>query len=272
MNDVQMYTDRAVELAMTHGPGVIQAILVLIIGLWVIRLVLKGIDRAMERSNIDVSLRKFLRSLVSIGLKAMLIISVAAMVGIETTSFVAVIGAAGLAVGLALQGTLSNFAGGVLILLFKPYTVGDVVEAAGYTGKVHEIQIFTTVLKTPDNKTIIIPNGELSNSSLTNYSTEATRRVDMVFGIGYEDDIAKAKAVLNRLIAEDDRILKDPEHQVVVGELADSSVNFKVRVWCNAADYWSIYFDMHEKVKLTFDAEGLSIPFPQQDVHMHQVS
>ena len=272
MGEMQNYSEAAMALVFKYGPNLLIAILVLLVGLWIIRMIVKGVDRAMGRGDLDVSLRKFLRSLISIGLKVMLIISVISMIGIETTSFIAVIGAAGLAVGLALQGTLANFAGGVLILLFKPFKVGDVLEAAGYTGKVDEIQIFTTIMKTPDNKTIIIPNGPLSNSSLTNYSTEPTRRVDMVFGIGYEDDIAKAKSVLNRLIEEDERISKDPAPQVVVGELADSSVNFKVRVWCNAADYWGIYFDMHEKVKLTFDAEGLSIPYPQQDVHMHQVS
>lgn len=198
----------------------------------------------------------------------MLVISVVTILGISTTSFVAIIGAAGLAVGLALQGGLANFAGGVLILIFKPFKVGDVLEAQGYTGKVHEIQVFNTILKTPDNKTIIIPNGGLSNGSMVNYSTEPTRRVDMTFGIGYSDDIAKAKSVLQKLIDSDSRILKDPAPMIVVSELADSSVNFAVRTWCNAADYWGIFFDMQEKVKLEFDKENISIPYPQTDVHV----
>lgn len=250
------------------GPSLIGAILVLIIGFWLIKLIVKGIDKAMQKSDMDVSLRKFLKSFLGIVLKIMLLITVASMVGIKTTSFVAILGAAGLAVGMALSGNLSNFAGGVLILVFKPFKVGDVIDAQGYTGKVNEIQVFHTILKTPDNKTIIIPNGALSNGSMTNFSTEPTRRVDMTFGIGYGDDIAKTKAVLKQLVDADSRILKDPEPFIAVSELADSSVNFAVRVWCNAADYWDIYFNMHENVKLTFDKEQISIPFPQQDVHL----
>ncbi|MCK5454683.1 MAG: mechanosensitive ion channel, partial [Calditrichia bacterium] len=173
---------------------------------------------------------------------------------------------------LSLQGSLANFAGGVLILLFKPFKVGDFIETQGYLGVVHSIQIFNTVLKTPDNKRIIIPNGPVSSGSLTNFSAETQRRVDMVFGIGYQDDIAKAKKVLNGLINEDQRILKEPEPLVVVSELGDSSVNLTVRVWVNSADYWGVYFDMQENVKLTFDKEGLSIPFPQRDVHLYQTT
>ena len=194
------------------------------------------------------------------------------MIGIETTSFVAIIGAAGLAVGLALQGSLANFAGGVLILLFKPFKVGDVVETQGYLGKVHEIRIFNTVMKTFDNKTIIIPNGAVSGSSIVNFSTEPQRRVDMTFGIGYGDDIKKAKQILQNLVDADSRILKEPAPQIALSELGDSSVNFVVRVWCEAAEYWNIYFEMQEKVKMTFDQEGISIPFPQRDVHLYQTN
>jgi small conductance mechanosensitive channel len=192
------------------------------------------------------------------------------MVGIATTSFVAILGAAGLAIGLALQGSLANFAGGVLILLFKPFKVGDYIEAQGYSGTVNEIQIFNTILKSLDNKTIIIPNGNLSNDCITNYSTEPLRRVDFVFGIGYEDDIKKAKEVLLTIIKSDSRVLKEPEPFVSIGELGDSSVNFTVRVWCNKEAYWDVYFDMFEKVKLEFDKQGISIPFPQRDVHLYQ--
>jgi small conductance mechanosensitive channel len=192
------------------------------------------------------------------------------MIGIEMTSFVAILGAAGLAVGLALSGTLQNFAGGVMILAFKPFKVGDFIDAQGYMGTVSEIQIFNTILKTPDNKTIIIPNGGLSTSSMTNFSTEPKRRVDWTFGVGYGDDAEKTKAVLRKLIDEDSRILQDPEPFIALSELADSSVNFVVRAWVNAADYWAVFFDMNDKVYKTFDKEGLNIPYPQMDVHVHQ--
>jgi small conductance mechanosensitive channel len=269
-NSASEYTESAIELAMTYVPQLAFAIVVLLIGLWVIKRVIKLMHKGMERSSTEPTLAKFLGNLVSIGLKALLLISVASMVGIETTSFIAILGAAGLAVGLALQGTLANFAGGVLILLFRPFKVGDFVEAQGVMGTVAEIEIFNTVIKTGDNKRIIVPNGAVSNGIITNFSAEATRRVDFVFGIGYGDDIAKAKGILQRLVEEESRSLSDPAPMIVVSELADSSVNFTVRVWVNAADYWGVYFDLTEKVKLTFDQEGISIPFPQSDVHVHQ--
>ena len=272
VDGASQYVDTAMELAMAYVPKLVLAIVVLLIGLWLIKRVVKLMHKGMERSSTEPTLAKFLGNLVSIGLKALLLISVASMIGIETTAFIALLGAAGLAIGLALQGTLANFAGGVLVLLFRPYKVGDFVEAQGVTGTVAEIQIFNTVIKTGDNKRIIVPNGAISNGIITNFSAEPTRRVDFVFGIGYEDDIGKAKAVLQRLVAEDSRSLADPAPMIVVSELADSSVNFTVRVWVNAADYWGLYFDLTEKVKLTFDREGISIPFPQSDVHMHQVS
>ena len=271
MDSIEKYSDQIVSMGLVYGPQLLLAIVVLIVGFWIIKKVVGLMDRALTAKDTELTLKRFLESLTSIILKALLLISVASMVGIETTSFVAIIGAAGLAIGLALQGSLANFAGGVLLLLFRPYKVGDFIETQGHAGVVHSIQIFTTVLKTPDNKTIIIPNGPIANGSITNYSTEATRRVDMVFGIGYGDDIDKAKGILQRLIGDDSRILKDPEAAILLSELADSSVNFTVRAWVNAADYWGVFFDMHESVKKAFDAEGISIPFPQQDVHMHQV-
>jgi small conductance mechanosensitive channel len=228
--------------------------------------------KAMERSSAEPTLSKFLSSMVSIGLKALLLISVASMVGIETTSFIAILAAAGLAIGLALQGTLANFAGGVLVLMFRPYRIGDFIEAQDISGTVVEIQIFNTVLKTGDNKRIIVPNGLISNGIVTNYSTEATRRVDFVFGIGYEADIGKAKAIITRLLEADERAIADPTPLVVVSELADSSVNLTVRVWANASDYSGLLYALTENVKLAFDAEGISIPYPQQDVHVHQAS
>lgn len=270
MNTVMSFTDQAIEVAKTYGPQLLLAIVTLIVGFWIIRIIANLINNAMKRANLEVSLRRFLSSFISIILKILLLISVASMVGIATTSFVAILGAAGLAVGLALQGSLANFAGGVLILLFKPFKVGDFIDAQGYTGTVHAIQVFSTILKTPDNKTVIIPNGSLSNGSMINFSTEPTRRVDMTFGIGYGDDIAKAKSILKRLVEAESRALKEPAYQVVLSELADSSVNFTVRVWCNATDYWDIYFDMQEEVKNAFDKEGISIPFPQRDVHLYQ--
>ncbi len=265
------YADTVIEMAVTWGPKVIMALLVLIIGLWIIKKVVAGFTAGMERSNTDPTLAKFLASMASIVLKVLLVISVAGMVGIETTSFIAVLGAAGLAIGLALQGSLANFAGGVLVLLFRPYKVGDFVDAQGVAGTVAEIQIFNTIIRTGDNKRVIVPNGAISNGIITNFSAEATRRVDFVFGIGYGDDIAKAKATLQRILSEDARIHSEPAPMVVVSELADSSVNFTVRAWADAGDYWGIYFDTTEKVKVVFDQEGISIPFPQQDVHMHQV-
>ena len=270
MDDLQVYTDQAITMIMNYGPKLLLAMVTLIVGLWIIKAFVKGVGRTMERSKTDESLRRFLHSLIEIFLKAMLVISVAGMVGIEMTSFIAVLGAAGLAVGLALQGSLANFAGGVLILLFKPYEIGDFIDGAGNSGTVKEVQVFNTILKTPDNKTVIIPNGVLSNASITNFSTESTRRVDMTFGIGYTDDIKQAKSLLLKMLEHDERVLQNPEPVVVVSELADSSVNFTVRAWCNGADYWGIYFDMQENVKLQFDKAGISIPFPQQDVHVYK--
>ena len=268
MDQYQGYIDTAVEMLIQYAPKAILAIVTLIIGLWIIKFIVKGMGKALEKSKVEESLKKFLGSLFGAILKIMLLISVASMIGIETTSFIAIIGAAGLAVGLALQGGLANFAGGVLILLFKPFKVGDYIDAQGYSGSVKEIQIFNTVLKTPDNKIIIIPNGGLSSGSITNFSIEATRRVDMTFGIGYGDDLKKAKETLNSIANADNRVLKDPAPMIVVSELADSSVNFAFRVWVNAADYWGLFFDMQETVKLEFDKQGISIPFPQQDVHL----
>ncbi|WP_207063787.1 mechanosensitive ion channel family protein [Motiliproteus sp. SC1-56] len=265
------YKDMAIEYGVLYGGKLLMAIITLLLGLWLIRYLVRGLDRVLKAAKVEDTLASFLDKLASITLKVLLLVSVASMVGIKTTSFIAILGAAGLAVGLALQGSLANFAGGVLILLFKPFKVGDYIEAQGHSGTVKEIQIFNTVLHTVDRKTIIIPNGNLSNGSIINFSLSPIRRVDMVFGISYDDDLRKAKAILQRLVAEDDRILTDPASQVVLSALADSSVNFSVRAFVNAPDYWDVFFEMQEKVKLTFDEEGISIPYPQQDVHLHQV-
>lgn len=270
--DMSKYMDMAIEMTMNYGPRLILAIIVLIVGLWIVNRVVALMGKGMEKSNTEPTLARFLGNLVSIGLKALVLISVAGMIGIQTTSFIAILGAAGLAVGLALQGSLANFAGGVLVLLFKPYKVGDFVEAQGIGGTVKEIQIFNTIINTPDNKRIIVPNGAISNGIITNYSAEPTRRVDFVFGIGYGDNIAKAKDVIKGLVEKDERIFDDPAFQIVVSNLGDSSVDITVRVWANASDYWGIKFDLTERVKLAFDEAGISIPFPQRDVHLYQES
>ncbi len=265
---VNEYLDLITEMAIGYGPKLILAILTLLVGLWVISAFVGGLRKGFEKSGMEPSLRGFLVSLISIGLKALLVISVASMVGIATTSFIAVLGAAGLAVGLALQGSLANFAGGVLILIFKPYKVGDFIDAGGVAGSVKKIEIFSTIMTTPDNKTIIVPNGAISNSPITNFSTQPTRRVDIVFGIGYDDDMKKAKDILMGLIEADERILKDPEPMVVVSNLGDSAVDITTRSWVNAADYWGVYFDLMENGKRAFDENGISIPYPQTDVHL----
>lgn len=258
--------NQAMSLVMTYAPKVVLAIVTLIVGLWLINRFVGVLDNKLGKK--DPTLNKFLCGLLSVILKILLLISVASMVGIATTSFIAIVGAAGLAVGLALQGSLANFAGGVLILIFKPFKVGDVIDAQGYLGSVREISILYTIVDTFDNRRIVIPNGQLANASLTNLSAYETRRCDMSFGIGYGDDIDKAKAVCKRLIEEDERALKDPEPLIVVGALGESSVDLTVRAWTKSADLWPFYWDMHEKVKKAFDAEGISIPFPQRDVHM----
>lgn len=261
--------ERLTDLAIVYGPKLVGSILVLFLGFWVIKALTGAFGKMLDKRKVNASLTPFLKSLVSSILKVLLIISVLGMIGIQMTSFIAILGAVGLAVGMALSGTLQNFAGGVMILIFKPFKVGDYITAQGHSGTVNEIQIFNTILKTPDNKTIIVPNAELSNSSLTNFSKEEKRRVDWTVGIAYGDDINKAKAVIKRLADNDKRILKDPAVFIAVSELGESSVNFAVRAWVNAADYWSVFFEMNENIYNTFAKEGLNIPFPQMDVHVH---
>ena len=266
------WLDLLVQYATDYGLKILAAIAIFIIGRLVVGIVAGFVRRMMARSKADETLTKFVVSLTRIGLLTIVIIAVLGALGIETASFVAVIGAAGLAVGFALQGSLSNFASGVMLIIFRPFKAGDYVEAGGQAGSVESIQIFNTIMKTPDNKKVIIPNSAVTGGNIVNYSAHETRRVDLVFGIGYGDDIKKAKTTLEQILAADSRILKDPAPTVAVLELADSSVNFAVRPWVNTADYWAVYFDLTEKVKLTFDEQGISIPFPQQDVHMHQAT
>ncbi len=268
LQGMEKHLDKLIDLGVVWGPKLIGAIVVLIIGLFVVKLIAGGIDKVLTKKNVDPSLRPFIVGMTRTVLKVMVIISVMGMVGIQMTSFIAILGAAGLAVGMALSGTLQNFAGGVMILSFRPFNVGDYIEAQGHAGTVSSIQIFNTILTTPDNKTIIIPNGGLSTSSMINYSTQEERRVDWTFGIAYGDDIDKAREVLIELLNSNDKVLKDPEVFVEVKELADSSVNFAVRAWVKGADYWDVFFYMPQNVYKTFAEKGLSIPFPQMDVHL----
>ena len=265
--------DQMLEILRTQGVelaiNVAVAIAIFYIGKLVVSMVVRGMRKVMQKQEVDKTLETFVTNLVRMVLMVVVAIAAISALGIETTSFIAIFGAAGLAVGLALQGSLSNFAAGVLIVLFRPYRVGDYVEAAGISGSVEQVQILTTILKTPDNKRIIVPNGQIMDSIITNYSANDTRRVDMVVGVSYGDDLDKVHSVLKELVAADDRILDDPACTIAVSELGDSSVNFVVRPWVNTGDYWDVYFDLTETIKKRFDAEGVSIPFPQRDVHLN---
>ncbi len=259
------------DISAAYGLKIIGAIAILVIGRMIAGILTRVVAKLLKKSNTDETLTKFFTRLTKIALNTFIMLAALGTLGVETTSFVAIIGAAGLAVGFALQGSLSNLASGVMLIAFRPFKIGDFVEAGGTSGSIEAIQIFNTIMNTPDNKMVIVPNSNITGGNIINFSARDTRRIDMVFGIGYDDDIRKAKDVLLRLANEDDRILKDPATTVAVSELADSSVNFVVRPWVKTADYWGVFFDLTEKVKLTFDAEGISIPYPQQDVHMHQV-
>lgn len=267
---MDVFLSKMVDLGIAVGSKILFALLVLVVGRWIVRRLNKLLNRILTKREVEASLTTFVRSLVSITLNLLLIIVIIGILGIETSSFIALFASAGVAVGMALSGTLQNFAGGVMILLFKPFRVGDFIEAQGQSGTVREIQIFNTILTTSDNKVIIIPNGGLSTGLMKNYSKEATRRVDWEFGIAYGDDYTKAKAVLSRLLDAETRVMKDPAYFIALTSLGESSVNIVVRAWVNASDYWGVYFDMNEKVYKTFAEENLNIPFPQLDVHLHQ--
>ena len=268
--DYQQILAKVWELVTIYGLRVLAAIVILIIGRWISMGIRNLVKRLMMKSNVDETVAKFAANLTYVALLAFVILAALGQLGIQTTSFVAVLGAAGLAIGLALQGSLANFAAGFLMIIFRPFRVGDYIEGAGVAGTVEEIQIFTTTLKTPDNKTVIIPNAKLTGDNIVNWTVKGTRRVDLVFGIGYGDDIDKARQTLKDVLDKDSRILKDPPYQISLSELADSSVNFVVRPWVKAADYWNVYFDTTENVKKAFDANDISIPFPQRDVHIYQ--
>ncbi|MDX1515964.1 MAG: mechanosensitive ion channel [Woeseiaceae bacterium] len=246
------------------------ALVIIIVGRIVVGIVVGGIRAAMRKNSVEKTLETFLCNLIRWLLMVVVVIAAIAQLGIQTTSFIAVFGAAGLAIGLALQGSLSNFAAGVLIVLFRPYKVGDWVEAAGVSGSVEQVQILTTILKTGDNRRVVVPNSQIMNSVITNYSANDTRRIDLVIGVSYDDDLDKTRKTLEDILAAEDRILDEPAPQIAVSELADNSVNFVVRPWVNTPDYWGVRFDLVEKIKKRFDAEGISFPFPQRDVHLYQ--
>ena len=259
---------KLVDLSVSLGSKLITALIVFLVGRWIIRKLNRLLIKIMEKRQVEASLFSFTRSLVKITLNFILVIILISVLGIETSSFIALFASAGVAIGMALSGTLQNFAGGVMILLFKPFKVGDFIEAQGQSGSVKEIQIFNTIISTPDNKIIIIPNGGLSTGITKNYSKEEMRRVDWEFGIAYGDNYDTAKKVIEKLLASDERILKEPAYFIALNSLGASSVNLVVRAWVKAGDYWDVYFGMNEKVYKTFAEENLNIPFPQMDVHI----
>lgn len=268
MDMVEGYLDTFVSTILHFSSRFFLALLVLWVGFWIIKRIVNVVDRSMMKRKVETTLHKFLLSIINIALKSIALIIFASMIGVETASLIALLGAAGLAIGLALQGSLANFAGGIIILFFRPFKAGDIIEAQGFVGRIEEIQIFNTILITFDNRKIFIPNGLLSNGCLVNDTSQYTRRVDMKYGVSYQDYIPRVREVVQAVLDADERILKSPAPDIFVGQHADSAIVFFVRPWVKTEDYWPVYFDMHEKIKLAFDSEGISIPFPQRDVHM----
>lgn len=266
---MEVWLERIQEIVTVSGVNLLAALAILVLGKWAAGFLRRFSEKVMTKARIDHTLVTFVGNLVYAALLVFVVLAALNKLGIQTTSLIAVIGAAGLAVGLALQGSLSNFAAGVLLIIFRPFKKGDYVETAGTTGTVEEIQIFTTMLVTPDNKMIIVPNSKVISDNIINISARSMRRVDFVFGVGYTEDIDKVKEVINQVLTEDHRVLKEPAPFVGVLALADSSVNFAVRPWVHTADYWPVFFDMNEKMKKRFDTEGITIPFPQRDIHLH---
>ena len=264
------WQDKLIQFGIDYGGKLIAALLIFFIGRWVIKIIVNRFDKH-GRETLDETLRPFIKSILSTILYILLFITIGSTIGIKMTSFVAIFGAAGLAVGLALQGSLANFAGGVLILTFRPFNVGDFVEVSGgERGKVTSIKILYTTLSTKDNKKIIIPNGNLSNNTIINYTVQDQRRVDLQFGIGYDDDFQQAKEILHNIVDEHEKVLKEPAPLIRVGEHGGSSININCYVWCKTEDYWDVYYDLMEAVKTAFDEEGINIPYPQMDVHLDQ--
>ncbi|MCF7918649.1 MAG: mechanosensitive ion channel [Candidatus Cloacimonetes bacterium] len=264
----QLYWEKFIDLMIRYGGKFVLAVIIWVVGLYIIKLANKVIGKGMERSNVEITLRKFIISLLSFALKFLLFITCASIVGIKMTAFVTILGAMGLAVGLSLQGSLANFAGGVLINFLKPYKIGDFIETGGIMGTVKEISIFNTILNTPDNKRIILPNSNVSNNNITNYSAEKLRRVDFVFGVDYNTDIEKAKGIIAAVAAEHPKALADPAPFIRTGKFAASSIDITVRIWAEAVNYWDLYFDIMEQVKAAFDKAEIVIPFQQMDVNL----
>ena len=253
----------------TYALKVVAAIIILMVGKWISRKLADLLSKVLKKNNIDVTLISFLENIAYYALLVVVVIAALGQLGINTTSFLTIVGAAGLAIGLALKDSLSNFASGVMLILFRPFRVGDAVNAGGVLGKVESITIFNTIINTPDNQRVIVPNSAITSGVITNITANPTRRVDLVMGIGYDDDIRKAKGIMEQIIKDDKRVLSDPAPTIAVSELADSSVNLVVRPWVKTEDYWDVYFDLTEKLKITFDQEGITIPYPQRDVHMY---
>ncbi|HEX9792597.1 MAG TPA: mechanosensitive ion channel domain-containing protein [Planctomycetota bacterium] len=270
MKDPAALVQTFVDFGIEYAPKLLGALVTLVVGIWLARLGRKLIRRGLEKARLEVTLSAFLANFAYLGMLALIAVAVIGKLGVETASFVAAVGAAGLAVGFALQGSLSNFAAGVMIMLFRPFKAGDWVDVAGQSGTIEEIQTFFTLLKTADNKRVIIPNSKITDASIVNYSAKPQRRIDLVFGIGYGDDMGQAKRILQQVLADEARVLADPKPVIAVSELGDSSVNLVLRPWVKTADYWPTRFDLIEKVKNEFDAQGIQIPFPQRDVHLHQ--
>jgi len=267
--DLDKILETLIEFASVYGIKIIGAIAIWIIGSWVIKKIMKGIKKVMSKRDYDESLQKFLLNLINWMLKILLVIAILGKLGVETTSFAAILAAAGLAIGMALQGSLGNFAGGVLLMIFKPIKIGDLIEAQGELGVVKEIEIFTTKILTPTNKEVIIPNGALSNGNITNYTTEGYLRVDLTIGVSYDADIKQTKDVLMKVLTSNPKVMQDPAPSVNVSELADSSVNFAVRPYATIENYWDVYFGITEECKLALDAAGIEIPYPHQ-VEIHK--
>jgi small conductance mechanosensitive channel len=252
----------------TYGLQILAALLIFLIGRWLARVASGLVEKALLKSKVDKTIAKFAKHLTNIGLLVFVVIAALARLGVETTQFAVALGAAGLAIGLALQGSLANFASGFLMIVFRPFKAGDFIEAAGIKGVVEEIQIFNTIINTPDNIRAVVPNGQITGGNILNYTVNGTRRVDLVVGVSYEDDLRRAKEVIEKVLADDERVLKEPASTVAVCELGDSSVNFVVRPWVKATDYWNAYFEITGKVKVALDENGISIPYPQRDIHI----
>ncbi|MGL5948315.1 MAG: mechanosensitive ion channel domain-containing protein [Aeromonas sp.] len=270
INDAQNWLINNQGILIEYAVNITAALLTLILGYFAANLISGGVGRLMKARKLDVTVSNFVTSILKYAILVFVVIAALGRIGVQTASFVAIIGAAGLAIGLALQGSLSNFAAGFLLIIFRPIKAGEFIEVAGTSGVVQAVQLFTTTLTSPDNKMVVVPNSSILNGTIVNYSRMETRRVDMTFGICYTSDLRKAKAILERLVAEEPRILPEPGATIAIGALADSSVNIVVRPWVNTPDYWGVWFAMHEKVKLTFEAEGIEIPFPQMVLHMRR--